>query len=104
VESVIITLDQNGLIVCTSDSKTNLPTNPRTVYDITGAGDMVLATLGLCLLGGIATLDAARIANIAAGLDVERFGIDPMPCSVGRKHHAWAGGTRRSNKLREIRS
>jgi len=47
------------------------------VYDITGAGDMVLATLGLCLASNIPLSDAAQLANIAAGLEVERLGVAP---------------------------
>lgn len=74
-DCVIITLDCDGLVLVKSDSKHSIPTTPRKVYDITGAGDMVLATLGLCLAGGMDVVNAAHIANIAAGLEVERFGI-----------------------------
>jgi D-beta-D-heptose 7-phosphate kinase/D-beta-D-heptose 1-phosphate adenosyltransferase len=45
------------------------------VYDITGAGDMVLAMLGLCLADGVEPEDAALLANVAAGLEVEREGV-----------------------------
>ena len=51
------------------------PTRPRQVYDITGAGDMVLAVLGMALAAG-ADYDAAiRLANIAGGLEVEKVGV-----------------------------
>ena len=51
------------------------PTRPRQVYDITGAGDMVLAVLGMALAAG-ADYDAAiRLANIAGGLEVEKIGV-----------------------------
>lgn len=75
VDAIVITLDRDGLIAVTATSKTVIATDPREVYDITGAGDMVLAMLGLCVAGGIGVAAAARLANIAAGLEVERFGI-----------------------------
>ncbi|HEY4259068.1 MAG TPA: D-glycero-beta-D-manno-heptose 1-phosphate adenylyltransferase, partial [Schlesneria sp.] len=78
ISNAIITLDRDGLIVATPESHVEIPTHPRAVYDITGAGDMVLAMLGLCLAGGLTVFDAARLANIAAGLEVERFGIAPV--------------------------
>jgi D-beta-D-heptose 7-phosphate kinase/D-beta-D-heptose 1-phosphate adenosyltransferase len=78
LDAVIITLDRDGLVLCAAEDREVIPTDPRTVYDITGAGDMILAALGLCVAGGISTSNAARIANIAAGLEVERFGIAPV--------------------------
>ena len=51
------------------------PTHARAVYDITGAGDMVMAMIGLCLAGGAGPADAVRLANVAAGLEVERSGV-----------------------------
>src|SRR5207249_1955169 len=51
------------------------PTRPRQVYDITGAGDMVMTALGMALAAG-ADYDAAiRLANIAGGLEVEKIGV-----------------------------
>ena len=51
-----------------------LPTHPREVYDITGAGDVVLAAVGLALASGADYEEAAALANVAAGLQVEKFG------------------------------
>src|SRR5207237_2905549 len=51
------------------------PTRPRQVYDITGAGDMVLSVVGMALAAS-ADYDAAiRLANIAGGLEVEKIGV-----------------------------
>jgi D-beta-D-heptose 7-phosphate kinase/D-beta-D-heptose 1-phosphate adenosyltransferase len=55
-----------------------LPTRPRAVYDVTGAGDMVLSVLGLVLAAGGGFTDAARLANVAGGLEVERVGVTPL--------------------------
>jgi D-beta-D-heptose 7-phosphate kinase/D-beta-D-heptose 1-phosphate adenosyltransferase len=45
------------------------------VYDITGAGDMVLSVLGLALAAGADYPEAIRLANVAGGLEVEKIGV-----------------------------
>src|SRR5580765_5765644 len=52
-----------------------LPTRPRAVYDITGAGDMVMAVLGMALASGADYPGAIRLANVAGGLEVEKIGV-----------------------------
>jgi D-beta-D-heptose 7-phosphate kinase/D-beta-D-heptose 1-phosphate adenosyltransferase len=51
------------------------------VYDVTGAGDMVLATMTMAIASGASWIEASMLANIAGGLEVEKFGIVPI-----RKH------------------
>ena len=51
------------------------PTRPRQVYDITGAGDMVMAVLGMALAAGADYGPAIRLANVAGGLEVEKIGV-----------------------------
>jgi D-beta-D-heptose 7-phosphate kinase/D-beta-D-heptose 1-phosphate adenosyltransferase len=53
----------------------HFPTRPRDVYDITGAGDMVLATIGVCLAAGVSPADAVRLGNVTGGLEVEKEGV-----------------------------
>jgi D-beta-D-heptose 7-phosphate kinase/D-beta-D-heptose 1-phosphate adenosyltransferase len=55
-----------------------IPTTPREVYDVTGAGDMVLSVLALALAAGATPEEAARLANVAAGIEVERVGVVPV--------------------------
>jgi len=72
----LITLDRDGMMLVEADGTGEMfPTQARAVYDITGAGDMVLAMIGLCLAGGTTPGDAVRLANVAAGLEVERAGV-----------------------------
>jgi D-beta-D-heptose 7-phosphate kinase/D-beta-D-heptose 1-phosphate adenosyltransferase len=52
-----------------------IPTRARQVYDITGAGDMVMATMGLALAAGADYEAAIRLANVAGGLEVEKVGV-----------------------------
>src|SRR5438132_9379512 len=51
------------------------PTRPRQVYDISGAGDMVLSVLSMALASGADYEAAIRLANIAGGLEVEKVGV-----------------------------
>jgi D-beta-D-heptose 7-phosphate kinase/D-beta-D-heptose 1-phosphate adenosyltransferase len=76
LEAGIVTLDKDGMALAHRDGRSAVfPTRPRQVYDITGAGDMVMATLGLALAAG-ADYDAAiRLANVAGGLEVEKIGV-----------------------------
>jgi D-beta-D-heptose 7-phosphate kinase/D-beta-D-heptose 1-phosphate adenosyltransferase len=75
-QMAVITLDRDGMALVPRDGEGCVyPTNARAVYDITGAGDMALAMLGLCLADGVAPDAAVRLANVAAGLEVQREGV-----------------------------
>ena len=75
-EMALITLDRDGMMLVGSDGNGELfATQARNVYDIAGAGDMVMAVVGLCLAAGTSAADAVRLGNIAAGLEVERSGV-----------------------------
>jgi D-beta-D-heptose 7-phosphate kinase/D-beta-D-heptose 1-phosphate adenosyltransferase len=76
LEVSIVTLDKDGMGMVHRDGRSKIfPTRPRQVYDITGAGDMVLSVLGMALAAG-ADYDAAiRLANVAGGLEVEKIGV-----------------------------
>ena len=76
LEAGIVTLDKDGMAMAHRDGRENhFPTRPRQVYDITGAGDMVMAALGLALASGADFDPAIRLANIAGGLEVEKIGV-----------------------------
>ncbi|MDB5297470.1 MAG: hldE, partial [Phycisphaerales bacterium] len=55
-----------------------LRTRARQVYDVTGAGDMVLAALAVARAAGATWHEAVMLANVAGGLEVERFGAVPI--------------------------
>jgi D-beta-D-heptose 7-phosphate kinase/D-beta-D-heptose 1-phosphate adenosyltransferase len=76
LEAGIVTLDKDGMALAHKDGRRKLfPTRPRQVYDITGAGDMVMSVLAMALAAG-ADYDAAiRLANVAGGLEVEKIGV-----------------------------
>jgi D-beta-D-heptose 7-phosphate kinase/D-beta-D-heptose 1-phosphate adenosyltransferase len=75
LEAAVVTLDKEGIALAHADGRAQVfPTRPRQVYDITGAGDMVLAVLGMALAAGADYDPAIRLANVAGGLEVERIG------------------------------
>jgi D-beta-D-heptose 7-phosphate kinase/D-beta-D-heptose 1-phosphate adenosyltransferase len=77
--AAIVTLDSDGMFVVRADgSGQHFPTRPRKVYDITGAGDIVLSMIGLCLACGVSLEETVRLANIAGGLEVEQVGVVPI--------------------------
>lgn len=76
LEAAIVTLDKDGMALVHRDGRRQLfPTRPRHVYDITGAGDMVLSVLGMSLATGADYDPAIRLANVAGGLEVEKIGV-----------------------------
>ncbi|MHC5181800.1 MAG: D-glycero-beta-D-manno-heptose 1-phosphate adenylyltransferase [Planctomycetota bacterium] len=75
LDAVVITLDKEGAYLRTQDSAKQLSILPRTVYDVTGAGDMMLAMLAVALAAGQDAETALQLANIASGLEVEKFGV-----------------------------
>jgi D-beta-D-heptose 7-phosphate kinase/D-beta-D-heptose 1-phosphate adenosyltransferase len=78
LEAVVITLDKEGAYLAAGDVDELVPAKPRTIYDVTGAGDVVLATLAVSLAGDSDYPAAVHLANIAAGIEVEKFGAAPV--------------------------
>lgn len=76
LETVFVTLDRDGIFVLERGGDgAAIRTDPREVYDVTGAGDNVIAVLGYCLAGGLSPVTSAFLANIAGGIAVEHFGV-----------------------------
>lgn len=75
LEAVLITLGAAGMYLHRSPEPTlHVQAEARAVYDVTGAGDTVIALLGLSLAAGTGFRDAIRIANVAAGIVVGKVG------------------------------
>lgn len=78
----IVTLDRDGMALVEADGANDVyPTQPRAVYDITGAGDMVLAMIGVAVAAGLKPADCVRLGNVAGGLEVEKVGVAVIPRS-----------------------
>jgi D-beta-D-heptose 7-phosphate kinase / D-beta-D-heptose 1-phosphate adenosyltransferase len=79
LDAVILTLDKEGAFLATRDgSQRWLTTRARQVFDVTGAGDMMLATIAASRAVGATWAEAVALANVAGGLEVERFGAVPI--------------------------
>lgn len=89
---VLVTLDREGIVVV-ADRQEIVATRPRQVYDVTGAGDMVLAVAGLCGAIDLPLRQTAILANTAAGLEVERFGVAPVTREEIRAELSFEKGT-----------
>ena len=75
-ESVLITLGEDGMVLFDKKgSFIRIPTVAQEVYDVSGAGDTVIAVFTLALASGATLAEAAHIANIAAGVVVGKLGI-----------------------------
>jgi D-beta-D-heptose 7-phosphate kinase/D-beta-D-heptose 1-phosphate adenosyltransferase len=73
--SVLITRGERGMMLLEEGGEpTYVPTAAREVYDVTGAGDTVIATLAAGLVGGATLVEAAMLANNAAGVVVGKVG------------------------------
>jgi D-beta-D-heptose 7-phosphate kinase/D-beta-D-heptose 1-phosphate adenosyltransferase len=73
--AVLITRGEQGMSLFPAGGRAvHLPTAAREVFDVTGAGDTVIATVGLALCAGARLADAAMLANHAAGVVVGKLG------------------------------
>ena len=73
-DAVLMTRGDQGMWLLGDGVEGSLPTSAREVADVTGAGDTVVAVLALALAAGATLVEAARLANEAAGLAVAKFG------------------------------
>ncbi|HKV53454.1 MAG TPA: bifunctional heptose 7-phosphate kinase/heptose 1-phosphate adenyltransferase [Candidatus Binataceae bacterium] len=77
LRACLVTLDRDGMYLAERGGRSAyIPTLPREVYDVTGAGDVVLAVFGLMIIAGLGFGSAAGLANIAAGIEVGRLGTE----------------------------
>jgi D-beta-D-heptose 7-phosphate kinase/D-beta-D-heptose 1-phosphate adenosyltransferase len=108
LEAVVVTLDKEGAYLLTAAGGAAIPTRARHVYDTTGAGDMVISAIAVALGAKVAYPDAVRLANVAAGIEVEKFGAQTVPraellARLYAEHHSTLGKLlERGQLLREL--
>lgn len=73
-EALLITRGEHGMSLFEDGSSTHIPTVAKEVYDVSGAGDTVIAVIGLALGSGASYKEAAVLANFAAGIVVGKVG------------------------------
>ncbi|MGW8271426.1 MAG: PfkB family carbohydrate kinase, partial [Burkholderiales bacterium] len=74
LEALLVTRAEQGMSLFRADGALHIPAETREVYDVSGAGDTVIATLGVMMAAGAALEDAMRLANRAAGIVVGKLG------------------------------
>lgn len=78
--NLLLTLGEDGMLLFGADVEglVRVPSLAREVFDVTGAGDTVLAVIATSLVGEATLADSAILATIAAGLEVSRLGAVPV--------------------------
>ena len=74
LEALLVTLGGDGMTLFTAGKTLHVPADEREVYDVSGAGDTVIAALGTMLAAGERLEQAVRIANRAGGIKVGKLG------------------------------
>jgi D-beta-D-heptose 7-phosphate kinase/D-beta-D-heptose 1-phosphate adenosyltransferase len=85
--SLVVTLGGDGMMIYHSAGDwRHIPTAAKEVFDVSGAGDTVVAVLTASLAAGLSLEDAAHVANVAAGIVVAKLGTAiVMPEEMGRE-------------------
>ena len=74
-EISFITLSEYGVFIKNQTEKYYVPAHMRSISDVSGAGDTVIAVATLCLISGASTKQIAEISNLAGGLVCEKSGV-----------------------------
>ncbi len=90
-ENLLITLGEQGVLLFRRDAPPyHAPTRAREVFDVSGAGDTVIALFTLALSAGAAPPDAAEIANHASGIVVGKLGTATVrPAELAASFEPW---------------
>lgn len=92
LEALLVTRSEDGMsLIVPGKEPLHIPTYAREVYDVTGAGDTVIATLGACLASGCSLPESCAIANRAAGIVVGKLGTSTV--TPEELSHEIAGAT-----------
>ena len=82
LEALLITRSERGmLLVPRKGDVVDIPTKAQSVFDVTGAGDTVVAVLAAAMGANVALEESARLANIAAGISVSKLGAATVSLS-----------------------
>ena len=74
LRNVIVTRSEEGLSLVREEEVVHIPTKAQEVFDVSGAGDTVIAVFAMALAGGLAPRDGAYMANLAASVVVAKLG------------------------------
>ena len=78
-KTILVTMGARGMILLTrAGTIDHIPTRAQEVFDVSGAGDTVIATLAACMCSGYSIFESAKMANVAAGVVVGKLGTKPI--------------------------
>jgi D-beta-D-heptose 7-phosphate kinase/D-beta-D-heptose 1-phosphate adenosyltransferase len=95
--AVLVTRSEDGMSLITNDEIRHYPAEAKEVFDVSGAGDTVVATLAAALAVQVPIFDAARLANVAGGIVVGKVGT-----AVARQNDILAVLTPATGALRKV--
>lgn len=78
LDHLLITLSEKGMMLIGEEEEFHIPTVKQEVFDVSGAGDTVIATLAACIANGLDIKKSVEVANMAAGIVVGKFGTAPV--------------------------
>jgi D-beta-D-heptose 7-phosphate kinase/D-beta-D-heptose 1-phosphate adenosyltransferase len=78
IKFMTVTMSEKGIRILGPDGDFHSPARAREVFDVSGAGDTVIATLAASLAGGLHINTAVELANLAAGIVVGKIGTVPI--------------------------
>ncbi|MEM6335552.1 MAG: D-glycero-beta-D-manno-heptose 1-phosphate adenylyltransferase [Bacteroidota bacterium] len=98
IEQVIATRGADGIVRISDTGADHFPARLRAVYDVSGAGDAVIATLVAARVAGLDADDAVRLANLAGGVAVGQVGTTPIDAAqlldeLGEPVQSWTLGS-----------
>lgn len=71
---IVVTLSEEGMVILSEEGYQSLPVKATEVFDVTGAGDTVLATMAYFMAGGLSIEDSCELANHAAAIVIRHVG------------------------------
>ena len=74
LDAVLLTRSEEGMTLFDADGELHVSAQAREVFDVTGAGDTVIATMAALVSAGVSLRDAVPVANQAGGVVVGKFG------------------------------
>ena len=101
LEFIALTRGEEGLTLLRAEAESHLPARARQVFDVSGAGDTVIATLAAGRIAGLTLEAAGQLANLAAGIVVGKVGTAPVEAWELLEELERQGGLSQAEKIRD---
>ncbi|HOK23083.1 MAG TPA: bifunctional ADP-heptose synthase [Candidatus Hydrothermia bacterium] len=76
--NLVVTMGSEGMFIINEEHRWHIPSLHRNVFDVTGAGDMVISILSLGITSGLNLFESAVLATIGAGIEISKLGAQPI--------------------------